>query len=375
MDRGLVPRRVDFKGVACCRETDLCEKKMKCLVSVASIAVALHLACTVQAAEEESEPTPGQVRTAAEAFDRGREAYKSDDFVEAAEQFESADANAPSAAALELAIRARDKAGQLDRASTLAALALLRYPNDATIQKLAPSIVQRAKSELFELDIKCNDPCEVTVAGKLAPGRRATERTIFVSPGKYAVLAGWSGDRSLSKQVEGARGASGLLEFRAPQEASSAPGLASDPAPSAALEKPMDVGASSPSKGLPPPVFWVGVGLSAVATGFTVWSGLDTQSNPGPDKVRSTCAAMPGTTICNSLYQQGVDAQHRTNILIGVTAGVGVATAVIGAFFTNWGGKASSPEAAEAATLSKGFSVEPWVAIGGGASVGALGRF
>src|SRR6187402_569826 len=155
---------------------------MKGLFSVAAFALVLNSAGIARAAEEASEPTPAQVRTAAEAFDRGREAYKADEFQEAAEQFESADANAPSAAALELAIRARDKAGQLDRAATLAALALARHPDDPTIQKIAPSIVQRAKAELFQLDSKCSDPCDLTVGGKIAPGRRATEHTLFLGP-------------------------------------------------------------------------------------------------------------------------------------------------------------------------------------------------
>ncbi len=76
------------------------------------------------------EPTPAQVRAAAEAFDLGRQSYKDGHFTEAAEQFERADSNAPSSTALELAIRARDKAGDLDRAGTLAALALTLYPDD-----------------------------------------------------------------------------------------------------------------------------------------------------------------------------------------------------------------------------------------------------
>ena len=350
---------------------------MKCLFSVASVAVILHTAAVVRAEEEASDPTPAQVRTAAEAFDRGREAYKSEEYVEAAEQFESADANAPSAAALELAIRARDKAGQLDRAATLAALALVRHPDDANIQKVAPGIVQKAKSELFELDIKCDDPCDVTVAGKIAPGRRSTDRTVFVGPGKYAVRAGWSGDRSLSKQVEASKGASGSLDFQAPAEAAPASpdGNAGTPPP-ASTDKTADEGVQPKSGALPPAVFLVGVGLTAVLGGITIWSGLDTQNNPGPNKVRAECMMM--ASDCNSLYQQGVDKQHRTNILIGATAGVGVASAVIGAFFTDWGSKKKSepaPDAAEAAKLHKGFSVEPWVAIGGGASVGALGRF
>jgi hypothetical protein len=353
---------------------------MKCLFSVASVAVILHTAAVVRAAEEASDPTPSQVRTAAEAFDRGREAYKSEEYVEAAEQFESADANAPSAAALELAIRARDKAGQLDRAATLAALALVRHPDDANIQKVAPGIIQKAKSELFELDIKCDDPCDVTVAGKIAPGRRSTDRTVFVGPGKYAVRAGWSGDRSLSKQVEASKGASGSLDFQAPAEAApAAPDTNSNPGAPAPVDKTADQGVQPKPGALPPAVFWVGVGLTAVVGGVAVWSGLDTQNNPGPNKVRDACMAVPeDVPNCNALFNQGVSKQHRTNILIGSTAGLGVATAVIGAFFTDWGSKKKSeptPDAAEAAKLHHGFSVEPWVAIGGGASVGALGRF
>lgn len=350
---------------------------MKGMFSVAAVAVVLYTAGQVRAEEEAVEPTPSQVRTAAEAFDRGREAYKSEEYVEAAEQFESADANAPSAAALELAIRARDKAGQLDRAATLAALALARHPDDANIQKVAPSIVEKAKSDLFELDIKCDDPCDVTVGGKIAPGRRATDRTVFVGPGKYSVRAGWSGDRSLSKQIEGAKGGSGSLEFQAPVAREAA---ATDPTAAAAVpatDKPTDDGAQPKAGALPPTVFWIGAGLTAVSGVITVWSGFDTQSNPGPSKVREACS-MGMTDTCNTLYQQGVDKQHRTNILLGVTAGFGVATGVIAAFFTDWGTKkraAPAPDGGEAAKLRRGFSVEPWLAIGGGASVGALGRF
>ncbi|HEX3772954.1 MAG TPA: hypothetical protein VHV51_00750 [Polyangiaceae bacterium] len=350
---------------------------MKCLFSVAAVAVVLHTAGVVRAEEEAFEPTPAQVRAAAEAFDRGREAYKSEEYVEAAEQFESADSNAPSAAALELAIRARDKAGQLDRAATLAALALARHSDDANIQKLAPGIIQKAKNELFELDIKCDDPCDVTVAGKIAPGRRATDRTVFVGPGKYEVRAGWSGDRSTSKQVEASKGASAALEFQAPEAAApAAPEAAPNATPASNSDKPAEDGGQQKSGPLPSAVFWVGVGLTAVAGGVTVWSGLDTQNNPGPNKVRAECQA--GADDCNSLYQQGVDKQHRTNILIGTTAGLGVATAVIGAFFTDWSGKKSAapaPENSESASRARGFSIEPWLSFGGGASVGARGRF
>lgn len=342
---------------------------MKGLFSVAAACVVLHSAALARALEESTEPTPGQVRSAAEAFDRGREAYKSEDYVEAAEQFESADSNAPSAAALELAIRARDKAGQLDRAATLAALALARHPDDPSIQKIAPAIIQRAKAELFELDLSCDDPCDVTVAGKIAPGRRATERTLFMAPGSYEVRAGWSGDRSASKSVEGAKGTASSLQFQAP--AIVPPAAASSP--SAPVSNQPAVDQSHKQGALPPTVFWVGLGLTAAVGGVSIWSGVDTQNNPGPNKVRDACQA--SRDDCKSLYQQGLNNQHRTNILLGVTAGLGVATAVVGAFFTDWGGKKATPDAAQARLARAQFEVEPWLSIGSGASVGALGRF
>ena len=70
----------------------------------------LMVAPTVAFAQD-AEPTPAQIRAAAEAFDSGRTAYKEEQYQAAAEQFERADANAPSPAALEFALRARDKEG------------------------------------------------------------------------------------------------------------------------------------------------------------------------------------------------------------------------------------------------------------------------
>jgi len=351
---------------------------MKGLFRVAALALVLSSPSCTWAVEESSEPTPAQVRTAAEAFDRGREAYKTEDYVEAAEQFESADANAPSAAELELAIRARDKAGQLDRASTLASLALARHPDDPNIQKIAPPIIEHAKAELFELDLKCDEACDVTVGGKIAPGRRSTERTLFLAPGHYNVRAGWSGDRSASKSVDGTRGQATSLEFSAPPAAPPAAPVVT-PVTTTTAEPTADQGAHPKAGKLPPVVFWVGVGLTGVLGGTTLWSGIDTQNNPGPDRVRDACKPVDSSGAhsaeCDSLYNQGLDKQHRTNLLLGVTAGVGVATAVVGVFFTDWGGAKKSNNAQLKKPAPQGVTLQPWLAIGSGASVGALGRF
>jgi hypothetical protein len=127
--------------------------------------------------------------------------------------------------------------------------------------------------------------------------------------------------------------------------------------------------------GWSPTVFWVGFGLTAVVGGVTIWSGIDTQNNPGPDKVSEECRDIG--TSCD-LYQEGLAKQNRTNALIGVTAGLGVTTLVIGAFLTDWSGgsseearfKAASPKAS-----ASGLSVQPWVNFDSGATLGATGRF
>ena len=151
---------------------------MRAALRISALALVLGAGSIAHAQEATSEPTPAQVRVAAEAFDRGREAYKSEDYVEAAEQFEKADSNAPSPAALELAIRARDKAGELARAATLMALAVKRYPGDENLIRLLPDLFTRAGTTLFELTATCDTPCELTVGGNLLNGAPDTSRVL-----------------------------------------------------------------------------------------------------------------------------------------------------------------------------------------------------
>jgi len=353
------------------------------MLRLQSLAAFALIACfTLPVCAESEGPSPAQIKAAATAFDRGREAYKSEDYREAAEQFESADASAPSASAIELAIRARDKNGELERAATLAALALERHGDDANIQKVAPPIVARAKAELYELKVHCDSECDLTIAAKIVHGEPATDRTLYLAPGNYVVRAGWSGNRSLSKRAQATKGGSGTLEFEAPAagEASAAvePPSGDKPPPSKG-EGEAEGETEHARSGWSPTVFWTGVGLTAVLAGVTTWSGLDTQANPGVDKVKATCALPNNDRACLDQYNQGVSEQRRTNVLIGVTAGVGLATAVVGLFATDWGPSSKqnldTTEMVRAKKREQGFSIRPWVAVGGGASVGALGRF
>jgi hypothetical protein len=334
------------------------------LIGGAALLIALSSAGV--ACAQGAEPTPAELKAAAEAFDRGRDAYKEEHFAEAAGQFERADASAPSATALSLAIKARDRAGDLDRAGTLASLALERYPDDPDIQKIAPEVLQRAGASLFELKVSCSEPCELADGTKIVHGVAAKERTLFLTEGSHSLRAGFPDGRSESKSVDATVAGSGQVSFAGP-----APEVADAPEPEPESvepppEPPIDEAPKS-SEGLPPVLFFAGLGATAVAGGITIWSGLDTVNNPGAERVKLECVR--GDKEC-SVYKDGRARQVRTNILIGVTATLGVATGVVGAL-VNWGGGATEATTDEA----KGLRVEPWLAIGDGATVGARGTF
>jgi hypothetical protein len=316
---------------------------------------------------QSDESTPAELKAAAEAFDRGREAYKEEHFAEAAEQFERADASAPSATALGLAIKARDKAGDLDRAGTLASLALERYPDDPEIQKIAPEVLTRVGAAMYELRISCREPCELADGTKIVHGAAAKQRTVFLTEGSHNLRAGFPDGRSQSKSVDATAGGSGQLTFEGPEpEAAETP---TEPEPEPVVAPPQEPPKDEATKsgGLPPVLFYAGLGATALAGGITIWSGIDTKNNPGAERVKAEC--VKDDTEC-ALYKDGRARQMRTNILIGVTATLGVATGVFGAL-ADWGG----PKVEASSDVAKGLRVEPWLAIGDGAAVGARGTF
>jgi hypothetical protein len=347
---------------------------------VASIVVTL-LVMRPALSETVSEATPAQVHAAADAFDRGRESYKSGDMVAAAEAFEQADSRAGSPIALEYAIRARDKAGQLDRAATLSALAKKRYPGETELDKLADDVLRRGRGEMYELSIECSEPCELVIDGKLVHGKSDFDRVVFLSAGSHLLRAGFSESRSGSRTVEAVSGEQGQIQFDAPAQTPAAEDAGDDATSAAEITaetpiRPAPVVADAPreSSGWSPAVFWVGTGVTAALGAVTLWSGLDTVKNPGEDAVHEAC--QNEHPDCRTLYDDGRRRQTRTNVLLGVTAGVGLATILIGAVGTDWGDDSPASEVGSGRSKKSARSgIAPWLSVGDGALVGAEGRF
>ncbi len=352
---------------------------------VISLAASLS---TGTALAEGSEPSVDDIRVAGDEFNLGRTAFKDEDYATAAEHFEKADGLAPNPKVLLLAIQSRQEAGHAARAATLAALAQDRYPDEEMFTDTRSLIVDALRS-MGKLKVTCDEPCTLLIDSRLVHGAPSTKRYLFLDTGSYRIKAAFEDGEASSQDYTASAGGSGKLHFEKPTDSGAAALGESEwgddsqdddglPQPKVSYE-PLDSGSeatkdeyttSSGRDGLSPAVFWVGAGLTVAVAGVATWSGVDAQSNPGPDKVRQDCVGQG--TSCPA-YQAGKDAELRTNVLWGVAAGLGLTTILIGSIWTDWGSPSIGMETSDRSHQQA--SIEPWLGLGDGATVGARGRF
>ncbi len=309
----------------------------------------LASATSVAAAPEPAAPSPERIRSAAEEFDRGRRAFLAKDFEQAAVHFENAYRDAPRAESLRLAIRARREAKQPARAATHAAVALERYGDDAPTAQLAKEVLAESSPQLHDLTVECSPECSLAEGGRILSQSDGPRHHVFLEPGTHEIAVGFR-QGTVSLTVDATRGGKDVLPVAAPPEPPDP--AAAAPPPGAGLPGPSPVRPPEAARGnkpFGPVVFFVAAGITLVAGGATVASGLDTQNNPGIDAVRRECA---GKDESCPLYREGQSSETRTNVLLGVTAGATVATAVLGVFFTRW----SSPSVAIAPSVGPGHA-------------------
>jgi hypothetical protein len=99
--------------------------------------------------------------------------------------------------------------------------------------------------------------------------------------------------------------------------------------------------APPPAAKLKPIVFWTAAGVTAALGGITLWSGLNASAK---NDAYEAYARQPSATSDEALrgYDDALSAQTRTNVLLVSTGVVAAATAVVGLFFTDWGGAPSA---------------------------------
>lgn len=311
-------------------------------------------------------PTAQDIKRAARAYDQGRERFREEQYVEAAEKFESADSYAPSAAALRLAIFARKEAGQLDRALTHAALALELYPDNPELIGEAQTVIDEDGANFGKIDVSCDEPCELLLNNRIVHGRASSGRTIFVQPGTAEIRASWSEGRTQSETVAVDAGGYEQVSFYSPE-------IPTEVEPSTlGTDEPMneiDVSADEAKKGgWPPGIFYTGLGLTVVGATTTAILGVRANNNPGPNAVRDNC--VKDDVDCPE-YLEGRRNQSAANAALGVTAALGVFT-IVSAIMTDWGKKKEK----DSFSLKSGdLSMSPTFEVGSGAALGAKGTF
>ncbi len=285
-------------------------------------------------------------KQAAKKFKQGEKLFRAHDYEKAAEAFEEANAIAPHPAPLFNAAQAHEKAGNLVRAANLCARYLRDAPAKDKRRSKANALLADLRPKLGRIAIESVDGENLKIDGTPVE----LDET-YVDPGDHEVSGDFDGE-TVRRSINVVAGSLGRVVLEKPK-----------PEPVAEKPEPTEVTSDEPGKDtgkakekpLPPGWFYAGIATTAVLGGVTVWSGLDT------NKARSDYDENP----TQSGLDDGRAKQSRTNILLGATAVVGVTTAVVGVFFTNFG-KKKKPEAPEEARV--------WLGVGPG-SISAAGRF
>lgn len=263
---------------------------------------------------ERPAPTATEKREAGRHFRAGVQAFYQHKYEKAAEEFEKANEIVPNDKALFNAADAWEKAGALVKAARLFQRYLDEAPEDAKARDDAQARLSELTSKVGRLEILGSLAEDITLDGE--PVERGQR---FVTPGDHVVKA-VAGGTPIEKRVSVEAGSTLRVSLVPP------PPPEPDPVEEHEVVD-QDEGVKSESKGVSPAVFFVSVGVTTALVGATVWSGLDTQS-----KRRDFDA-----TLSPEVYDDGVSAQKRTNVLLGLSAAAGVATAAIGLFAVNWG--------------------------------------
>ncbi|MEM9189167.1 MAG: hypothetical protein AAGF12_08330 [Myxococcota bacterium] len=264
------------------------------------------------------------VGAAARAYEQGQAAQLREDYAQAADLFELAHRLAPSSVALRSAMRNHLAAGHRARAATLALTALRNYTAEADTRSVAEEALQ-ARDSLALVRLRCPLACTPTLDGRALTTAPVEAYEAFLDPGTHAFNIQWEGRPSATHEVEAIAGSEHSLTVDAPEpdpvDAPVDPPVEPDP-----IVNPPPL-TDNGGGGLHPWLFLTALGVTAVLGGITLWSGLDTLS------ARDDYEAAP----TRQGFEDGVDLERRTNILIGTTIGFGVISTVL-LFLTDWGG-------------------------------------
>ncbi len=288
--------------------------------AVLACAVLLGLPLAPALAFAQSDPTsePGARAQAARQFEQGSRAFDRGDFVHAAEAFELAYRLMPHVDSLWNAARARQRADELPRAATLYARYLREAPVDARDRNVATAQLVSLAARLGCIEVHGSGVEQLAV-----DEHPSEERIIYVSPGAHVVRA-VVGGALVQQTPELAAGDVVGLVFEAP-----APAVSPVVTPAPQVEhSTLDLQSPPPaSRGGVSPWFVAGGSvLTGLAVTATIASGLSTFSALDAFNARPTASNLA----------TGESMQARTNVLLGISVGLGVMTVATTIWLVDW---------------------------------------
>jgi hypothetical protein len=273
--------------------------------------------CANAARADESEDDR---KAAARLFGEGQKAYGQGDYRHAGDAFESAYRHAPRLQPLWNAARAWHKGGELVHAANLYALYLRKAPPNAPDRNSATTALRDLEERVAKLEVHADgfDGLKVDGVAVDLADQNARSFIVYVTPGAHVIEGAHEGKVTSEHASTNAGSAMSVV-------------LTHAEAPPVQPLTPTPVTSPDKRSGLSPLVVVVGGGLTAVAGGLLLWSGVDTLGQ------RSTFDASP--TQAN--LDTGRSDQTRTNVFVGITLGLGVLTA-LAAIFVDWKPHAAS---------------------------------
>ncbi len=317
-------------------------------LGVLAVAIAVAIAGQTATASAQDDMTREErVAAAREAYDLATQKYRAHQWREAAELYEQADMLVPAALAATQAIRAYRRAGDDLRAATIATGLVERDVANRRHADFVPEVAEH----VFKLRITCED-CTVQV-----DGTRERFRTLFLEPDQPHVVSATFPTGTREETLQGGAGEEREVALQAPtRQVADAGGRDGGDDGAHASGGPFgggidggsggggrDGGGGGPSDGgggISPIWLIIAGGLTVVAGGLSIWSGIDVLTQ------RSAFDTMKTIDRLNA----GNDAELRTNIFYIATGGLAAVTVLL-LLFTDFSGGDDAHESHRAHAL------------------------
>lgn len=259
-------------------------------------------------------PDAERIEKAGALYEKGRRAHDAGEHEDAARAFADADALVPDAAALEAALVAVLKTQRAALGMELAERSK-RVPNNKTVAKLAERTRAKFREAAGRIMVTC-DACVVLIDA--VPQKRG--ESAWVSVGEHEVVIR-DGDAQEKRTVRVEAGAVVTILPIPPGERPPPNPAENEPSP-----KPTPKDDDQAKAGPTTAWFWIAfAATAAVGVGAGI-SAIDTASKHAEFEEEPT----------DERAVEGEAAQTRTNVLLGVTGGLAVVTAVVGLFIVDW---------------------------------------